>query len=92
MSVAQDAKLRRKANRKLRMLGEREVTKADQDYCQAKAQAVLKRVKMCDDTSLPLAERAAAKAGNKRLSNSWDKRNPHQPKDWFNPSGKNFAR
>ncbi|AFU62957.2 hypothetical protein D305_gp01 [Pseudomonas phage UFV-P2] len=92
MSVAKDAKLRRKANRKLRQLGERPVTKAMQVKCELKAAGVCKRVKMQDDKSLSLAERAAAKAANRRLSDSWDKREPGNVKDWFNPTGKQYVR
>ncbi|ARB31557.1 hypothetical protein B5P22_31110 [Pseudomonas tolaasii] len=91
MSTALDKKLRRKANRQLAKAGERLLTKAQQDRCTAKAKAICERVKQADDKSLSLGERSAAKAANRRLSDTWDKREPGNTKAWFNPTGKRFV-
>lgn len=91
-SVALEKKQRRKTNRKLRQLGERPVT-ADQNVrCREKAAKVCHNVQAADNKSLSMAERAAAKASNKRMSDTWDKREPGNVGQWFNPTGKLYAK
>lgn len=91
MSTALDKKLRRKANRQLAKAGEQRITKEYQDRCASKAAAVCERIKQADDKSLSMGERSAAKAANRRLSDTWVKREPGNTKAWFNPQGKQFV-
>lgn len=90
MSAALDKKLRRKANRQLRKLGEREVTAQDQRYAQGKINMLLNCNKLIDEGTP--GEAAQARKAKKATTVRWEKRNNTNVKEWFNPTGKQYVR
>lgn len=91
MSAALDKKLRRKANRQLRKLGEREVTAQAQRQAQGKIN-MLQECNRIIDGDFTLSEKAGARKAKKATTVRWEKRNTTNVKEWFNPTGKQFVR